>query len=114
MSGGHWNYLSSQIINIADDIDNIISKNGKEYTKEELKNEFEYRDPDWYEKYPEDKFRHKYPDNVIDEFKKASKILRLAAIYEKRIDWLLSGDNGNESFIEQLTKDLENEKKRLE
>jgi hypothetical protein len=105
MSGGHWEYQSWKINNIADDIEDIISKNGMEYTEEELEC-FGYRDPDWYEKYPEDLFHPKYSDETINHFKEAVKIFRLAAIYEKRIDWFLSGDDGEESFLERLTEEL--------
>jgi hypothetical protein len=48
------------------------------------------------------------PDEVINEFKKGYEILRKAAIYAKRIDYLLSGDDGDESFIKRLTQELKN------
>ena len=43
---------------------------------------------------------------MIDEFKKGLDLLRKAAIYTQRIDWLVSGDDGRESFIERLEEDL--------
>lgn len=43
---------------------------------------------------------------VIDEFKKGVELLRKAAIYAQRIDWLLSSDDGEESFLERLNEDL--------
>lgn len=43
---------------------------------------------------------------VVDEFKKGLKILKTAAIYAQRIDWLLSGDDGEESFKRRLKEDL--------
>ena len=33
-------------------------------------------------------------------------MLKKAYIYAQRVDWLLSGDDGNESFIERLTEEL--------
>ena len=70
-----------------------------------MKNEG-WRDPDWYEKYPEDKFHYKYPDEVIEKFKEGLEILRKAEVYAQRIDWLISGDDGEESFLERLKEDL--------
>jgi len=37
----------------------------------------------------------------------AVKQLKIAAVYAQRIDWFLSGDDSEETFIERLTKDLE-------
>ena len=34
------------------------------------------------------------------------KIIRKAYIYAQRIDWLLSGDDGEESFHERLEEEL--------
>ena len=44
---------------------------------------------------------------VVEEFKKGLKILKTAAIYAQRIDWLLSGDDGEESFKERLKEELD-------
>lgn len=113
MSGGRFEYNQYRIRAIADSIDWEIRRSGKEKTKEELKNEF-WKDPSWYEKYPEEKFHYKYPDEVIKEFKRGYYILRLAEIYAQRIDWLLSGDDGDETFIERLAEEkqkLKNEYK---
>lgn len=107
MSGGHWEYIQYRFTDIAEDIDQLIEKNGKPKTKEELKEEG-WRDPDWYKKYPEDLNHYKYPEEVIEQFKKASEAVRIAQIYIQRIDWLLSGDDGEESFLERLNKELKN------
>jgi hypothetical protein len=106
MSGGHWDYLQYRFTDVVEDIQNIVERNGKEKTREELKNE-SWGDPEWYEKYPEDKFHHKYPDEVIKEFNKGAEIIKKAQVYMQRIDWLLSGDDGEESFIKRLKEDLE-------
>ena len=98
MSGGAFEYSQYKIGYIADEVEQLIRKNGKEKTKEEMKDEG-WRDPDWYEKYPEDKFHYKYPDEVIEKFKEGLEILRKAEIYAQRIDWLISGDDGEESFL---------------
>jgi hypothetical protein len=53
MSGGHFDYKQWHINQIADDVEKLIERNGREKTREELKEEG-WRDNDWYEKYPED------------------------------------------------------------
>lgn len=44
---------------------------------------------------------------VFEEFKKGLKILKTAAIYAQRIDWLRSGDDGEESFKQRLKEELD-------
>jgi hypothetical protein len=105
MSGGAFDYNQYKIGYIADQIDEVIVKNGVEKTPEELKDE-SWRDPEWYEKYPEDKFHYKYPDEVIEKMKEAVKSLKIAQEYAQRVDWLLSGDDGEESFLSRLEENL--------
>jgi len=112
MSGGAFNYDQYKIGYIADEIEQLIIKNGKEKTPEELKNEG-WKDPNWYKKYPEDKFHYEYPDEVIEEFKRAVKILREAEVYAQRVDWLVCGDDGEETFLERLKNDLNRLKKGI-
>lgn len=90
---------------MVDQIEEVVVKNGAEKTREELKDEV-WRDPDWYEKYPEDKFHTKYPDEVIEKMKEGIEILKKAQIYAHRIDWLFSCDDGEESFLRRLEEDL--------
>lgn len=105
MSGGHFNYDQYKIGYIADAIEQEIERNGREKTREEMKAEG-WRDPNWYEKYPEDKFHYEYPPEVIEQFKIAVKKLREAQVYAHRVDWLLSSDDGEESFLRRLKEDL--------
>jgi hypothetical protein len=105
MSGGHWDYLQYRFTDVAEDVKKLIEKNGKEKTEREL-TEDSWRDPEWYEKYPEDKFHYKYSDEIIEKFKEGLKHIELAQIYMQRLDWLLSGDDGDESFISRLEEDL--------
>ena len=104
MSGGAFDYNQYKIGYIADQIEHEIERSGRPKTQEELKDS--WMDPSWYEKYPEDLNYHKYPDEVIEEFKNAVKHLRVAEIYAQRVDWLLSGDDGEDTFIERLKSDL--------
>jgi hypothetical protein len=114
MSGGTFDYNQHRIRYIADDVETEIAKNGKPKTPRELKDEGYYRDREWYEKYPEDLNHYKYPDEVIVEFKNAYEALRKAEIYAQRIDWLLAGDDGEESFLQRLKEDMEVLKAELE
>lgn len=109
MSGGFFNYDQARIKGIIDSIEELIEKNGRAKTEQELKDtswgsSFNYRE--YFEKYPDEKFWYKYPDEVIEEFKNAVKYLSIAYVYAQRVDWLVSGDDGEESFMERLKKDL--------
>ena len=52
-----------------------------------------------------------YPPEVIKEFKKAVKLLKQADIFVHRIDYLVSGDDGEESFLRRLKEDLKEKTK---
>ena len=45
--------------------------------------------------------------SVLDDMKKGLIALKVAAIYAHRIDWLLSGDDGEESFKRRLKEELD-------
>ena len=104
MSGGHWEYIQYRFTEVYEDVRNLIEKNGKELTHEEMK--AHWSGPEWFEKYPEDKFHHEYSSEVIEELNKGAEIIQLAQTYMHRIDWLLSGDDGEESFLKRLKEDL--------
>jgi hypothetical protein len=105
MSGGHWEYNQYRFTKVVEDLERLIERNGKLKTSEEMKDE-RWNDPDWYEKYPKEKYHYKYPDEVIEKFKIGLEFIQKAQIYMHRIDWLLSGDDGNDSFLRRLEEDL--------
>jgi hypothetical protein len=105
MSGGKWEYVQYRFTDVIDDLRRLIEKNGKMKTEQEMKDEG-WSDPFWYDKYPEDKYHHRYPDEVIEEFERAIIFMSFAQVYTHRIDWLLSGDDGEETFINRLTEDI--------
>ena len=107
MSGGAFDYKQYNISMIADEIEQTIEHSGRPKTKEELKDESWGRDGSWYEKYPEDLNHYKYSDEVIEKFKEGVDALRKAHIYAQRIDWLISGDDGEETFHERLKEELD-------
>lgn len=102
MSGGAFDYKQYAIAQIAEEIQHELENAGKEKPREEL-----WKDKEWYEKYPEDKFYPNYTPEVKEQMKEAVKALRIAYTYAKRVDWLLSGDDGEESFLERLKEDLQ-------
>jgi hypothetical protein len=106
MSGGHWDYIQYRFTDVAEDIEKLVAKNGQPKSAEEIR-ENSWHDDEWYNKYPEDRYHYKYPPEVIEEFKKGAEIIKLAQIYMQRMDWLLSGDDGEESFLERLKQDKE-------
>ena len=89
MSGGHFQYRQYEIGQIAADIEEIIISNDDE-TKDE------YGCVKGYGFSPE----------VIAELKKCRLILLQAEVYVQRIDWLVSGDSGEESFLQRLADEL--------
>jgi hypothetical protein len=105
LSGGKFNYDQYKIGYIAESIEQEIRSSGKPKTREELKEE-RWRDAEWYEKYPEELYHYKYSDEVIEKFKEAVRCLKMAQIYAHRVDYLLSGDDGEESFLERLDEEL--------
>lgn len=60
-----------------------------------------------YEEYADGKYYPDYTEETINEFRKGVEILKKAQIYVQRIDWFLSGDDGEESFHRRLNKELE-------
>lgn len=89
MSGGHFDYKQYDMDSIYQDIKQLVLTNDS------------YELNQW----GDSKGRH-YTAETIDEFKLGLKFLRLAEIYTHRIDWLLSGDDGEESFHRRLASDL--------
>lgn len=89
MSGGKFDYDQYRIGQIADIIDDYIINNGSDERNE------------WGDlRFPE------IPKDIINEFKVAVNLLRRAQVYAHRIDWLLSNDDGPDSFRRRLVDDL--------
>lgn len=89
MSGGHFDYAQYRINDIAEEIDQLIVDNDST-EKDEWGQEIG---------------RH-YPPEIIEQFKKGSKLLKKAQVYAQRVDWLVSGDDDEDSFVERLKYDL--------
>ncbi len=92
MSGGQFDYNQLHIQDIMQAISGFIDTNDSNATNE-----------------GGDRIGRGYSPETISEFKKAIPILRAAYVYAKRIDWLLSGDDGEEDFHSRLKEQLEGE-----
>ena len=89
MSGGYFDYDQYRIGGIADSIEYLIEiNNGNEVN--------ERGDPVGY----------RFAEETIEDFKTAVHILRLAEVYANRIDWLISGDDGEDSFNTRLNEEM--------
>lgn len=104
MSGGHFDYQQHKMFEIAESIQSIIDSNGRLMTDDELKDNFISKEE--LEKYPEMKYHHEYSPKVIEKFKEGVELIQRAYVYAHRIDWLISGDDGEESFLRRLEEEL--------
>jgi hypothetical protein len=77
MSGGTFDYKQYDLGYIADVIKDRIDKNDNQFKPE-----------------------------TINAFETAITIMSVAEIYAQRIDWLLAGDDGEDTFHERLSEDL--------
>lgn len=91
MSGGHFGYEQYKIGQIVDEIQLLIDNN---HSQE--KNSYG------------DSIGKNYPPEVVDKFREAVKVLKMAQIYAQRIDWLVSDDDGPRSFLSRLEEELKN------
>ena len=89
MSGGHFNYKQHTLLDMADDIGSAILTNDSTE-----KDEWGYS------------IGRQYSPETIAEFEVAVKALKTGYVYAQRIDWLLSGDDGEDSFHKRLQAQL--------
>ena len=92
MSGGFYEHRQHIIDDIA----------------ERIQIEIEQNDSTEDDGYGQDRGRH-YAPLVIDRMSEAVMALRIAYIYAQRVDWLLSGDDSEDSFLRRLDEDLVHE-----
>jgi len=66
------------------------------------------RDKDYCKNDKEDEWGYKsnFSEDTLAKMKFATVILKMAQIYVERIDWLISGDDDEETFHERLAEDL--------
>jgi len=90
MSGGHFQYKQWEISNIADEVEQLILTNGSGEKDQ------------W-----GDRMGCHFSPETIEEFKKGLVVLRQAYVYAQRIDWLVCGDDGEDSFHRRLKFEME-------
>mgnify|MGYP003345826191 CR=1 FL=1 len=90
MSGGHFNHRQMFIADIAADIQSLIDNNDNS-------------EPDEWGS----RVGHGYSPETMAEFARAVEALRVAYAYAKRIDWLVSADDSEDSFHARLKADLD-------
>ena len=103
MSGGAFEYQQYHIEEIADDIEQEIIEAGREIPQEIWEKNH------WYGSSYDDTDRTypTYERKTIDIMKRAVYVLRMAYIYAKRVDWMLSGDDSEEALVKRLDKELQ-------
>lgn len=116
MSGGRFDYAQNRIADIYTKIEDYID--GHPLDEEDERYILEDR---WLEE-GEDKYvrkhHHTMPNRyvlskeTIKEFKKGIELLKKAQVYAQRIDYLLSGDDGEDDFHQRLKEDLANLKSK--
>ena len=89
MSGGHFNYDQYKIGQIADMVEQLIISNDSQELNE------------W-----GDTRGRGYSKETIRAFSQGLYLLRIAEIYAQRIDWLVSGDDEEDTFHQRLEEDL--------
>ena len=89
MSGGHFNYKQDSLLDMVDDVRfAILINEGKERMS------------------GGNNIGNRFSPETIAEFEKAVKALKTAYVYAQRIYWLLSGDDGEDSFHIRLQTQL--------
>lgn len=76
MSGGHFDYNQNRILYIIEDIERIYEGDVR------------------------------YSPETMVEFGEAIRALKIAYVFAQRIDWLVSGDDAEETFHERLKQEL--------
>lgn len=89
MSGGHFNYDQYRIDNIIYNIEQLIETND-----DESLDDWGYRNG------------RGYPPEIIDKFKEAIHTLKRGREMAQRVDWLVSGDDGEESFLRRWEEEV--------
>jgi len=80
MSGGHFDYKQYVLEDIADEINSVISENEENYN---------------------------FSKETISKFTETEKTVRAAAKMLHRVDWLICGDDGEDSFHANWKEDMD-------
>ena len=89
MSGGYFEHQQYRLGEMADEIEDVIYMNTG---------------------VNKDEYYHNFSEETLAKLKTSVWLLRRTQTYIHRIDWLLSGDDGEETFHKRLINDLNNNK----
>ena len=89
MSGGHFSYAQYRMEDIAEELDRLIDENNS--------TEKNYWGSD---------IGFHYPPHIIERFKEAVHTIRQAQEMAQRVDWLVSGDDGEETFMSRWDNEV--------
>jgi hypothetical protein len=103
MSGGAFEYRQNQIDFIIEGIEDHLESMGKE--REDVNDPY---GRDYYSNYPEERTYPVESEAVQQRMRRAIRALKIAKIYAQRVDWYLSGDDGEENFLKRLDEELDN------
>ncbi len=110
MSGGFFDYQQYKLLDFVSEIENYLY--GYDLDDEDV---------DWYinDRFLDSKEkeylknnkhtlpnRYHFSEETLKEFQTGIDIIKKAYVYAQRIDWLLSGDDGEEEFHNRLKEDL--------
>ena len=90
MSGGAFDYVQFRFGEIVEDIRSVIANNDSTEKNE------------WGED-----IGHHYPPDVIEKFKEAADTIERGEKMATRVDWMLSGDDGECGFLRRWAEDLQ-------
>ena len=102
MSGGRFDYAQYRIADIYTKIEDYVD--GHPLDEDKYVRKHHHTMPN----------RYGLSKETIKEFKKGIELLKKAQVYAQRIDWLLSGDDGEDNFHLRLKEDLANLKSKKE
>jgi hemoglobin-like flavoprotein len=97
MSGGKFDYWQHHINYIVESIEEIVNRQGEKKPASMFHYDFG--------KEPE--FHETFSPEVDKKMREAISVLKRAYIYANRIDYFLSGDDCEESFLTRLKEELD-------
>lgn len=110
MSGGHFGYAQYRIADIYNEIEDYLDGHPLDECDVESYIEDCWLDDDEKEYIRKHHHtipnRYGYSEEALYEMHKCVELLKKAEVYAQRIDWLLSGDDSEESFLRRLRDDL--------
>ena len=89
MSGVFFDYAQYRMEDIAAKIDDLISENDST-EKDSFGENVSYH----------------FPPKIIERFRQAAHTIRRAQEMAQRVDWLVSGDDGEESFMSRWDNEV--------